>query len=208
MAVLPIPVQRYLVPPEPSQPPEELVRVEDKLLGGVPHSVQLGEGSVAVLIVPTGLATVWRDADPDEIVSRSVDQTVPLAEAPVEIGATGKAPARLLVRGSGGTPMGTVPLSLGVLHSLPETGTTNAGPRIELMLLSWDIRAGNLRGPGDFGGYISVAWRRADRGVEHYSELPVHPDLRPRLILAQRMESDLGRHISARRRRFKKGFAR
>jgi hypothetical protein len=85
-----------------------------------------------------------------------------------------------------------VPLVVGRRRLLPDGGRHEHPMRIELAVLGWDIRAGSLRGPGDFGSRIRLAWRSADRSVELFSTPPVVPHILPRLPVAFRMQSVLG----------------
>jgi hypothetical protein len=188
----PIPVQRYLVPEQMPSIPEGFTPVDDKLLGGLPHRIRLNAALTLVVVVPTGLAATWRDLDPITLVSSSETEFTPTtAEPDQEIGAAIRSPARIIVRRSG-TTIASVPLCAGLQRTVPEGGRQETGMCIELLIRGWDIRAGSLRGLGDFGSYISLAWRRADQAVDFFSPPPVNPYLLPRLEQAARMESTLG----------------
>jgi hypothetical protein len=160
-----------LVPADPPPLAEGSEVAEAALLNGLPHTLQLGGIATATLIAPTGIAIDWRDGDPAAIVSQS-DETAARPDA-----ITIRIPARLLVRRLDGTLLGVTPLLAGLPVRLPR-GDAPAGPAIELTALSWDIRAGNLRGPGDFGGRIAIAWRQIDRSAPRFEPPPLHPGVR------------------------------
>ncbi len=190
--VPPIPVQRYLVPEAKPQAPEGFTLVDQPIVGGLPFSLQLDDEYRLVVAMPTGLAATWRDADPTAVVSHSADEVAPwIASSGAPVGDAARPPARLVVQRAGAT-VAAVPLAAGLRRSLPDSGQQDQGVRLELVILSWDLRAGSLRGPGDFGSRLSVAWRRADRAVEQFSTPPVNPHLVARLPHQFRMESALG----------------
>jgi hypothetical protein len=64
---------------------------------------------------------------------------------------------------------------------VPDAGRAGTGIRIELVVLGWQIRAGSLRGPGDFGSRIELAWRIADRAADEFSPPPVSARVLERL---------------------------
>jgi hypothetical protein len=150
--------------------------VDERLVLGVPHPIALEAGLSLLVVVPTGLATTWRDAPDTAVVTTSRPQAVPTRTGKEYLGvAVPHAPARVVLRlapGSGSTVAGTgiagaVPLVLGTRVVLPE-GDPVPGPRIQLLVRDWEIRAGSLRGPGDVGSFVRLAWRRVD--------LPPAPD--------------------------------
>lgn len=176
MGLDPIPVDRLLVPAEfPALPPGSEI-VEDALVNGLPHQLRLGSVATALLIAPTGLAVDWRDVDPAARLSASEEALAAQDPARPARDLTARPPARLLVRRADGGVLGAVPLVARLTVHLP-LGESNPGAAIELTILAWDLRAGNLRGPGDFGGRISVAWRRTDRAASRFEPPPVHPML-------------------------------
>ncbi len=179
MTIGPIPVQRLLVPAEPPPLPPGTEVVDAALLNGLPHQIALGSSASALLIAPTGLAVAWRDADPSVRVSASDDELAPRNPNRTTGNPLSAPPARLLVRRTDGTLIGVVPLVAGLTMHLP-LGEGSFGTAIDLTMLSWDLRAGNLRGPGDFGGRVSVAWRRVDQAPSRFEPPPVHPMVRLR----------------------------
>ena len=168
MASLPAQVQRFLVP---AAAPVGFVRLGLRLLGGLPVTIPLDEEVALVIVVPTGLAAAWREADPTSVVSRSTPELTPVA-APV---GGNRAPARLLVRVEGAI-VGSVPLVANLHRRLPDDAA-----RVEVMVISWDLRAGSLRGPGDVGSRLELAWRRTDQGTDLFAPPPLHPALLARL---------------------------
>ena len=218
MATLPIPVQRYLVPDSKPATPEGFTQIDSKILAGIPHIIQLDQITRLLLLVPTGLAVTWRDADPTAVVSQSdneltayqdssaaiqhlqvqgkteaeiaealnlsvSDLKVIAAQPDEPIGEVKRAPARIIIQRTG-LPMIAIPLAAGLRRFTPDSGNPNAGGAfLELLILSWDIRAGSLRGIGDFGSRISLAWRQADQASNQYSPPAISPFLLRRLQL-------------------------
>lgn len=172
-----IPISEYLVPNVSPTAPADAQRVRQSLVRGLPHRIVLERDLALLLVVGTGLATAWRDAPPDALVGASAPEARPQSpHEPRAIGALERPLARLLlVRGQ--APLAAIPLALGLHRATPDHG--GDGPdertRIALWVLGWDIRAGNLRGPGDVGGFIDVAWRVADRASATFSQPAVHP---------------------------------
>jgi hypothetical protein len=198
-----IPIERYLVPERSTAVPEGLAVVAESILGGLPHVIRLDHDVSLLLVIPTGLALTWRDMDPATMVSTSAPELSPHrndAYGPARD--ANRAPARLLVR-AGETLTASVPLTAGVRTRIPQDGVPGRGVRIEMTVLSWDIRAGSLRGPGDFGSSIRLAWRKYDEGALHYSTPPVNPHLIPRLKPQFKMASLLGLAIPVALPRFK-----
>ena len=180
------------------------------ILGGLPHTIQLDQDLRLILFVPTGLATVWRDADPTTVVTQSAGELSPSTVVTNSaIGDATRAPARVALQISG-TIVASVPLAAGLRRTLPDSGNADIGSRVELAILSWDIRAGSLRGSGDFGSRLTLAWRRADKAVERFLTPTVSSQLVARLEPQFRMASELGRTNAARLARFqnKKEFSR
>lgn len=175
MPLAPIPVSRYLVPDAPPQPEAAgFTRIRQSIPAGLPLVIPLGEGLRLVLVVPTGLATTWRDADPTAVVTQSAPEQGahdPQAPAPLP-----RVPGRLMLLAQGDV-LESVALAAARRARLPDTGRSDIGVRIELIVLGWEIRAGSLRGPGDVGSWIEIAWRRADQAADEFSAPPVSPDV-------------------------------
>ncbi len=183
----PIPVNRLLVPDRKASAPDGFLAVTSAVQAGLPHIVALDEGTRLILTVPTGLAATWRDADPAAVVSRGDEQDVPSSGHPNEpIGDAARAAARLLVQAAEVT-IASVPLVAGLRSVAPDSGDRAA--RIELVILSWTLHAGSLRGRGDFGSRLSFAWRRADGPVDGFSSPPPNPVWLRRVEPQRRVES-------------------
>jgi len=84
------------------------------------------------------------------------------------VGTLERAPVHLILRGAG-EQLASVPLVAGMRRRLPDSGGAEQGVRIELIVTAWDIRAGSLRGQGDFGSRVELAWRRADRASDEFA---------------------------------------
>jgi hypothetical protein len=173
MALVPA-AARLLVPAPPPPLAAGFDTVDLPLVNGLPETVPLGAVATALLIAPTGLVRAWRDADPALPVDRGDDQAAPLDDGAPAPPAGARPPFRLLVRRLDGVLIGAVPLVARSPAALP-LAADDGGPAIELVVLRWDIRAGNLRGPGDVGGRIAVAWRRTDRAPDRFAPPPIHP---------------------------------
>ncbi|HYT34466.1 MAG TPA: hypothetical protein VEL69_05480 [Ktedonobacteraceae bacterium] len=198
MVMPPIPIQRYLVPDTKPTLPEGFTQVDEPMLNGLPHRIQLTQSTTLIVVMPTGLATTWRDVDPTTVVSQSDDEVSP---AGLQAEASARPPVRIIVQRAG-APLVSIPLAAGALRAVWDSGRSDLGAQFELMLLSWDIRAGSLRGAGDFGSRISLAWRRADQAVMQYSTPPINPVLLPRLPKTLRLESVVGLRFYEKLQRF------
>lgn len=160
MATLPIPISGRLVPEVVPTPPEGFTVVEQPLVAGPIQRIPLDGGIELTLVVPTGLASAWRDADPAEVVSHSATALAPAPGSGGTPAGPAPAPVRLLVRRAGAI-VASVPLIAGLRRRVPDAGGDDRGVEVELVVLSWDLRAGTLRGPGQFGSRVELAWRRA-----------------------------------------------
>jgi hypothetical protein len=179
--VAPIPISHRLVPVSVPAVPDGFTIVDEPLASGLPHTVSLTRGLVLVVAVPSGLARAWRDADPAAVVTSSDDEAK-LPEGAGELGFVGRAPARLFLE-RGGSTVASVPLAAGLRRTIPDTGDTGQGALVELMLVSWDIRAGTLRGAGDFGSRLRLGWRSANAGNDEFESPALHPRVEQRLAL-------------------------
>jgi len=171
-----------LTPPPPATPAEGLARLDVALDRGVPQRMTLDAEHDLVLLVPTGVAVDWRDADPAEPVSAAADDRAARAAEPgVAVGALRRPPARLVVV-TAGTVAAVAPLVAG-------------GPRrrvrLDVQVLDWDLRAGALSGPGDGVSRLALAWRRADRGTATFAPPPIPERVAKRQPPEQRMQSTL-----------------
>jgi hypothetical protein len=195
------PIERLLVPPSPPELPADMTRVSQVLSKGLPETIDLGSAASLIVLVPTGLATAWRDADPEAVVSSSDAETAPYTPDPATpVGDATRAAVRVLLL-VGGAPVASVPLIAGLRRRLPDSGDPDRGVRVELAISSWRICAGSVRGPGDFGSRLEFSWRVADTAVDEFGPQPVPPRVVARLKRRYRMESVLGVRRTAKRPR-------
>jgi hypothetical protein len=139
-------IERHLVPA--ADPPDltEFTRTTQTLVNGLPQAIRLDARLKLVVALPTGVATLWRDADPAAVVSRAGDPDGP--------------PLRVLLMRDGAV-LASVPLVAGLGRAIPDAGDPALGVLIELRVLDWDVRAGCLRGAGDTSSFVDLAWRYA-----------------------------------------------
>jgi hypothetical protein len=181
------PITRSLVPPQ-TEGPAGFTRTEQKLTSGLPARIQLTPDLTLVLTVPTGLASTWVELDPNLVVSQSFDQTMALPNGSQHAlaGVDRTAVRLILVRGT--DVVGTLPLVAGRRARLAD----DKGTLLELIVLGWEIRAGTVKGPGDFGSSIRLAWRDSSAGVDRFLAPPVSPTILSRLKNRSRGASELG----------------
>ena len=187
----PVPIARELVPARPAPPPEAFTQVSSRISGALPHLIPLEGDATLVVVVPTGLAAQWRDADPTQTISSSAPAFEVRDKEEDErepIGAVGHAPARMFLR-AGGSLRGGLPLTASVRRKIPDSGEPTPVP-VEVMLIDWRLHAGDLRGAGDFGSQVRFAWRRLDRGTARFAAPSISPQLRCRPGETSRFESD------------------
>lgn len=183
------PIESHLVPAEPSAPTAGTTRLAVPLARGVPHTVELDRDVSLVVVVPTGVAVAWRDADPSALVSAGAEQLQ--ADGATGDPAVDRASPRALVL-LRGAPVASLPLVAGARRMVPDDGG-EGGEVVELTIVDWEVRAGTVRGAGDFGSRLDVAFRRSDGGSARFEPPPVHPRLHGRLAAEKRLESDVGR---------------
>jgi len=204
--MLPIPVSRYLVLATPAEPSADAQLVDLALLTGLPAGIPLVPDVTLTLTLCTGLATEWRTADPLAVVTASAAETEPRPTGDGPLFEVEAARPTLWLQRAGRT-ITVLPLVAG-RHTLVETGG-GAAParRYDLWVLGWDIRAGTVRGPGDFGSRLRLAWRVADRGAARYAALPVAPAVAQRTPPAPEVQGGAGVRIlsAVDRLRLKKG---
>lgn len=170
------PIARYLVPDTgPPALPDGFTAVRQVLTGGLPQRIEFGNGVHAMLVLPTGLARQWLDADPLDLVSTSDDD---LSSDPARPSA--RPPLRLVVR-RGSEILATVPLTAGLRRVCRS---------VELVVLSWHLCAGTVRGPGDYGSAVELGWRSADKAVDIFGPPVPHRAVVRRKPLSVRIESE------------------
>ena len=172
----PMPIERFLVAERSPGVPNGFIRIRHELTRGVPFELPLASDLSLVLLVPTGAANVWRDLDPVTVVSAGIHEIQshdslrgadPLEQLPV----------RLLLR-EGPATLATIPLAAGLSRVIPDGD--NARTLVDLFIAGWLLHAGCVRGPGDYGSFVDVGWRRADKGVNAHALAPMHPHVSAR----------------------------
>jgi len=184
------PIERYLVPPA-ADPIDGGTSDSRTLVQGLPQPVQLDADFSVVVALPTGIVTRWRDADPAALVSASAPETDPWDDAPETTFADVVRPPLWLLVLFRGTLIGSVPLAAGSHRFVPDDGGSSAGGLLELRIVSWQIAAGNLQGPGDFGSSLRLEWRRLEAGATQFVPPQINPHVVPRLQRRYRLESVL-----------------
>lgn len=183
------PIEQQLVPAGAPVAADALTRMTEPLTAGLPQRIVLDGDVSLVVTLPNGLALPWRDADPSALVSVSEPEVEPHAPDPnALVGSVARPPLRLLVLVHG-APVAAVPLAAGRRGVVPDGG---GAVRIELQLLAWELRAGTLRGGGDFGSFLELAWRRADAGTDAFAPPPLNGMLMRRLVDPARLQSQVG----------------
>jgi hypothetical protein len=178
MILPPIAIRPRLVAPLAPQVPEGFVDLDVALTAGLPHRIPLSDGLALVLVIPTGVARTWVGQDPATVVTASDAELVSPAGGE-ELGGVARAPARLLVE-RGGTTLAVLPLSAGLRRVAADAGG-QVGALIEVVIVGWEIRAGTLRGPGDFGSRLRLGWREARAAEVTFLRPPVAPAIRSRI---------------------------
>jgi hypothetical protein len=183
MKMPPIPVQRYLVSAQKPITPDGFTQVNVRILTGLPYTIPITDDLQLIVVLPTGLAVPWRDADATAIASSSEAELSPTTpQTDVIIGDVTRAPFRLVVQQSRRI-IGVMPLVAGLRRVVPDSGSNTLGGQVELVILEWDVRAGSVRGVGDFGSRLSIAWRLANQAIPQFSPPPLNPMLISRLQL-------------------------
>lgn len=189
------PIDRYLLPEASAGLPDGFTAVRQSLTAGLPQRIELGAGVNAVLILPTGLARQWLDAEPLAVVSTGADDlAVRPASAPVPLPRlVARSSLRLVVR-RGQQILGSVPLAAGLRRTCTAAVAGPAGAAsVEVFVLDWHLAAGTVRGAGDYGSYLSIGWRRADQAVDDFGPPPINAFVWRRRPPEKRIESDQGR---------------
>ncbi len=187
-----LPATRLLVPADAPAPGADFQLVQSSLVSGLPHYIDLSKTLRLKITLPTGLLQHWLDADPSALVATSDDETQPRAATFTdEIGAVAR-PALRLALLQGGAPLSTLPFALDTPRTTPDAGGAAQGAAAEIVLLSWNIHAGTVRGSGDFGSTIQLAWRVADLGASDFGPPVINEFLWRRLPPTLKMASSLG----------------
>lgn len=185
--LLPIPVDRYLVPADTAPIlPADATTVHQPLVRGLPATFQLDTELSLALFVPTGDAALWRDADGSELIASADEETA--ARAPDDAEDVVARPAARLVLLRGPENLAAVPLRAGLTRRLPDDGA--AATLIELWVLDYALHAGTLREIGDFGSFVDYAWRRIDRATDQFALPALDPRVAEEFI--EQFESQVG----------------
>lgn len=161
----PIPIDRLLVPPASAAVPAGLELLHVELRQALPFPIDLGAAGTLLLVAATGHAVRWRDAAADAIVSTSAPERAPAGPR------TPAVPLQLILR-QGGATLGMAPLVAGRRALLPA-----GAPALELVVLDWELRAGNLRGAATVGSFVRLAWRKVGRGSDRFEPPALHPEV-------------------------------
>jgi hypothetical protein len=144
-----IAIESYLVEGLPPTAPPGFA-TSRQAIDAVPREFDLSDGWTAILYIPTGIARTWLDSAPDEVVSSSQEEFVPHGAARDDVA---RAASRLVIRRAGAV-LGAMPLAVGATGNFRATSAL-----LEVMLLSWEIRAAAMRGGVPGSARIELAWR-------------------------------------------------
>jgi hypothetical protein len=171
----PIPVSRYLVPADPPALPPSFTTVRIALTAGLPYTYALDARWSVIVRYPTGVMNAWTAAGASDVASSDLPER---SARPAGTDAGPRDPVRLTVALDKRT-RAVLPLSAGRRALIADDGVNPA--TLELAILSWTITAGSVRGSGDSGAVLSLAWRDATRAVAQFATPPVQP------LVAQRL---------------------
>ena len=155
--------------------------VRSPVTNGLPHIIHLAEGLRLKVTLPTGLMQTWLEADPSALVSSADDELRPRPKEFTETVGDASRTALRLTLVQGGAVLATIPATLATRRSVPDAGNDAQGVAFDIVLLDWSIHAGTQRGPGDFGSYIHLGWKAADRAASDFSPPALNEFVRRRL---------------------------
>ena len=171
-----MPIDRFLTPEEPIAIPAGFTQSRQELTRGVPFQWPLESDLSLVLLVPTGFAALWLEADPDAVVSAATDETLahvsPRGADPLE------RPAIRVILRKGSDTLATIPLAAGLSRVTPDGDGGRTA--VDLYVANWLLHAGCVRGPGAYGSFVEVAWRRIERGANAFPLEPIDPHVAAR----------------------------
>lgn len=145
----PVSLESYFVDAEaPAAPPG--FAVLRATFDAVPRELALADGWSAIVYLPTGTARPWIDGDPAVVVSASQHEFAPHA---ADDDSSRTIPARLVIRRAGAL-LGALPLASGVAGTFAAPSTM-----LEIVPLTWEIRAGAMRGGVPGSARIELAFR-------------------------------------------------
>jgi hypothetical protein len=166
----PIPVDRVLTPhPDPLPPPGYTLL--DVAVAAVPQRIPLFGAVAVVLLIPTGEALSWLQADPAEPASSSDPGWAPAPEA----GMPGPSPPARLVLVDASRTLGTLPLAAGARAVLPGDGDPGRGALVDIVVLTWQLTAATVVGAAATGSRLRLGWRRADLAPSQFRAPGVNP---------------------------------
>ena len=82
-----------------------------------------------------------------------------------------RAPLRLVLLRAGRV-VASMPLVPASPRRLPDDGGAQ-GALVDLVVLAYQVNAGNLRQAGDYGSFLDFAWRRVDAGSDRFALPPL-----------------------------------
>jgi hypothetical protein len=170
----PIPVDRVLTP-QPDPLPGSGYTMLDVAVTAVPQRIPLFGTVAVVVLVPTGEALSWLQADPAEPASSSDPGWAP---APAAGAPAPSPPARLVLLDAAQT-LGTLPLAAGARAVLPWDGDPGRGALVDIVVLTWQLTAAAVVGAADTGSRLRLGWRRADLAPSQFRA----PDANPKVLL-------------------------
>jgi hypothetical protein len=78
---------------------------------------------------------------------------------------------------------------------VPSGGDAASGAALELIVVGWEIRAGTVKGAGDFGSSIRLFWRDVASGTDRFLPPAISPNILSRLRDRSRGASELGSNL-------------
>lgn len=174
-----LPIIAALTPEAPPTLPAGYRLIESRIVMGLPHVLELLPRWRAVLSLPTGSARAWLDR-------------------PAGLAITDGAPRLRFQRDT--VTRHVAPLVLGEPFEVVEEGRA----LVRCVVLDWALHVGDMRGPGDFGSFLSLGIEAAEAGVSAFGPLAPSDFVISALPEADRIESRPGKSPSSRYRRLGK----
>jgi hypothetical protein len=173
-------VDRVLTPqPDPLPPPGYTSL--DVAVATAPQRIPLFDAVAVVLLLPTGEALSWLQADPAAPASSSDPGWAP---APAT-GAPGPSPPARLVLVDAEQTLGTLPLAAGARAILPWQGAPGRGALVDIVVLTWQLTAATVVGSVGATSRLRLGWRRADLAPSQFRPPAVNPKVLLREGLGQ-----------------------
>lgn len=175
------PIIAALTPDAPPALPAGAKLIESRIALGLPHVVELLPRWRAVLSLPTGSARTW-------------------LELPAGLPILHGAPRLRFQRDT--VTRYVAPLVQGEPFEVVEDGRA----LLRCVILDWALHVGDMRGPGDFGSFLSLGIQAVDAGVSSFGPLAPSDFVIAALPEADRIESRPGKSVSSRYRRLGKEY--